>query len=214
MNAESPDRDAGHGQDQAKDARHAARMARKKALIDAAIAAATDERGLLVVLTGNGKGKSTSAFGILLRAWGRGLRVCVVQFIKAETGQWGEIKAAKKLGIDWFATGDGFTWTSKDMDETVARARHGWEVAKEKITSHDYDVIVLDEFTYAMHFGWLGTADVIDWLKANKPADLHLVITGRDASQALIDYADLVTEMREIKHPFHRGIYAQRGIEY
>lgn len=173
------------------------------------------KKGLVIVNTGDGKGKSTSAFGILLRSWGRGLRVCVVQFIKAETGQWGEIKAAKKLGIDWFTTGDGFTWTSKDMNETVARARNGWEITKEKIASRSYAVIVLDEFTYALHFGWLETSQVIDWFKANKPEDLHLVITGRDAPQALIDYADLVTEMREVKHPFTtQGIQAQPGIEF
>lgn len=173
------------------------------------------KKGLVIVNTGNGKGKSTSAFGVLLRSWGRGFRVCVVQFIKAETGQWGEIKAAKKLGIDWFTTGDGFTWTSKDMDETVARALNGWEVAKEKIISRNYDLIILDEFTYAMHFSWLDTTQVIDWLKANRPENLHLVITGRDAPQALIDYADLVTEMREVKHPFTtQGIQAQPGIEF
>ena len=172
------------------------------------------KEGLVIVNTGNGKGKSTSAFGMVLRSWGRGFRVCVVQFIKAETGQWGEVKAAKKLGIDWFATGDGFTWTSKDMDETIARALHGWEVAKEKITSGNYDLIVLDEFTYAMHFGWLETAQVIDWLKANKPAGMHLVITGRNAPAELIEYADLVTEMKEIKHPFQKGIQAQPGIEF
>ena len=172
------------------------------------------KQGLVIVNTGHGKGKSTSAFGVLLRAWGRGFRVCVVQFIKAETGQWGEIKAAKKLGIDWFATGDGFTWTSKDMDETIARALHGWDVAKEKITSGAYDLIVLDEFTYALAFGWLDTAQVIEWLKSNKPADLHLVITGRDAPTALMDYADLVTEMREVKHPFQKGILAQAGVDF
>ncbi len=172
------------------------------------------KQGLLIIHTGNGKGKSTAAFGTLLRAWGRGFRVCVVQFLKAETGQWGEIKAAKKLGIDWFAKGDGFTWTSRDMDETVSRALEGWEVAKEKITSGDYDLIVLDEFTYALHFGWLDTAQVIEWLKANKPNDMHLVITGRDAPAALIEYADLVTEMREVKHPFTKGILAQAGVEF
>ena len=173
------------------------------------------KKGLVIVNTGNGKGKSTSAFGVLLRAWGRGFRVGVVQFIKAETGQWGEIKAAKKLAIDWFASGDGFTWTSKDMDETIARALHGWEVAQGKIAGGGYDILILDEFTYALHFGWLDTAQVIDWLKANKPAELHLIITGRDAPQALIDYADLVTEMREIKHPFTtQGIHAQPGIEF
>ena len=172
------------------------------------------KKGLVIVNTGNGKGKSTAAFGLLLRAWGRGLRVCVVQFIKAETGKWGEIKAAQKLGIDWFTTGDGFTWTSKDMDETVARAIAGWEIVKEKITSGNYDVIVLDEFTYAMYFNWLDTNQVIDWLKVNKPEDLHLVITGRNAPAELIEYADLVTEMLEVKHPYQKGIQAQPGVEF
>jgi cob(I)alamin adenosyltransferase len=172
------------------------------------------KKGLVIVNTGNGKGKSTAAFGLLLRAWGRGLRVCVVQFIKSETGKWGEIKAAQKLGIDWFTTGDGFTWTSKDMDETVARAIAGWEIAKEKIVSGNYDVIVLDEFTYTMHFAWLDTNQVIDWLKANKPAELHLIITGRSAPAELIEYADLVTEMTEVKHPYQQGILAQAGIEF
>jgi len=172
------------------------------------------KKGLLIVNTGNGKGKSTAAFGTVLRAWGRGFQVCVVQFIKAETGQWGEIKAAKKLGIDWFGKGDGFTWTSKDMDETIARAVDGWEVAKEKITSGKYDLIVLDEFTYALAFGWLDTTQVIEWLKANKPVDLHLIITGRDAPAALIEYADLVTEMHEVKHPFQKGMLAQAGVDF
>jgi cob(I)alamin adenosyltransferase len=172
------------------------------------------KKGLVIVNTGNGKGKSTSAFGMVLRAWGRNMRVCVIQFIKAETGQWGEIKAAKKLGIDWFAKGDGFTWTSKDMDETIARALDGWEVAKDKIVNGNYDLIVLDEFTYTMHFGWLNTTDVIDWLKANKPENLHLIITGRNAPAELIEYADLVTEMVEVKHPFQKGILAQAGVDF
>jgi len=172
------------------------------------------KHGLVIVNTGNGKGKSTSAFGMVLRSWGRGFRVCVVQFIKAETGRWGEIKAAKKPGIEWFATGDGFTWTSKDMDETIARAVNGWEVTKEKIISRNYDLVILDEFTYALHYGWLDTAQVIEWLKANKSTDMHLVITGRDAPAALIGYAELVTEMVEVKHPYQKGIQAQPGIEF
>jgi len=111
--------------------------------------------------------------------------------------------------------GDGFTWTSRDMDETQAKALHGWETAKAKIASGDYDIFLLDEFSYVLHFGWLDTADVVAWLQANKPEMLHLVITGRDAPQALIDYADLVTEMREVKHPFReQGIKAQKGIEF
>jgi len=171
-------------------------------------------RGLVIVNTGDGKGKTTAALGLMLRAWGRGFKVCVVQFIKAETGQWGEIKAARKLGIEWNATGDGFTWTSKDMDETVARALHGWELAQQKIASGEYDLIVLDEFTYALHYEWLETQAVIDWLKANRPPGLHVVITGRSAPQALIEYADLVTEMKVIKHPYDEGIQAQAGIEF
>jgi cob(I)alamin adenosyltransferase len=172
------------------------------------------KKGLLIVNTGDGKGKSTAAFGIVLRAWGRGLRICVVQFIKAETGQWGEIKAAKKLGIEWHTTGDGFTWLSKDMDETTARALHGWEIAKEKIAGGQYDLIVLDEFTYALHYGWLDTTAVLDWLRLNRPPSLHLVITGRSAPEALIQQADLVTEMKLIKHPYDQGIKAQAGVEF
>lgn len=172
------------------------------------------KKGLVIVNTGNGKGKSTSAFGVLLRAWGRGFRICVIQCIKAETGQWGEIKAAKKLGIDWFTTGDGFTWTSKAMDETIARAINRWEIAKERIASQNYDLIILDEFTYTLHYGWLNTTEVIDWLKENKPEDAHLIITGRDAPTALIEYADLVTEMVKVKHPYQKGIQAQPGIEF
>ncbi len=171
-------------------------------------------KGLVIVNTGQGKGKSTAALGTLLRAWGRNFRLCVIQFIKAETGQWGEVKAAKKLGIEWHSMGDGFTWTSKNMDETIRRAVEGWKLAQEKISSGQYDLILLDEFTYTLHFGWLDTAQVIDWLKANKPPDLHLIITGRDAPPALIEYADLVTEMQAIKHPFDEGVIAQAGIEF
>ena len=172
------------------------------------------KKGLLIVNTGDGKGKTTAALGMVLRAWGRGFRICVIQFVKAETGGWGEIKAAKKLGIEWHATGDGFTWLSKDMDETTARALRGWEIAKEKIASNQYDLIVLDEFTYALHFGWLNIGEVLEWLRLNRPPSLHLVITGRSAPEVLIEQADLVTEMRIIKHPYDQGIQAQPGIEF
>jgi cob(I)alamin adenosyltransferase len=172
------------------------------------------KKNLLIVNTGDGKGKTTAALGMILRAWGRGMKVCVVQFIKAETGQWGEIKAAKKLGIEWHTTGDGFTWLSKDMDETTARALHGWEIAKEKISSGNYDLIVLDEFTYPMTNNWLDTAEVLEWLRLNRPSNLHLVITGRSAPVDLVRQADLVTEMLMIKHPFEQGVEAQPGIEF
>ncbi|GAB4470364.1 MAG: cob(I)yrinic acid a,c-diamide adenosyltransferase [Anaerolineales bacterium] len=173
-----------------------------------------DRRGLVLVFTGNGKGKTTAALGTLFRAWGRGFRACVIQFLKAETGAWGEVKAAQRLGIEWHKTGDGFTWTSKDIDETKAKTLHGWELAKQKIASGEYDLIILDEFTYPLSFGWLNSSEVIEWLHAHKPPQLHLIITGRDAPPLLIDYADLVTEMKEIKHPFAIGIKAQAGIEY
>jgi len=173
-----------------------------------------DKKGLLIVNTGDGKGKSTAAFGTLLRAWGRGMRICVVQFIKSETGARGEIKAAKKMGIEWLSTGDGFTWLSKDMDETTARAQHGWKLAQEKISSGNYDLILLDEFTYPLHYGWLDTAEVLDWLKANRPQNLHLIITGRSAPAELVREADLVTEMLMIKHPYEQGLKAQAGIEF
>jgi len=169
---------------------------------------------LILVNTGHGKGKTTAALGVLLRAWGRGWRICVIQFIKHETGEWGEVRAAKKLGIEWYKMGDGFTWLSKDMDETVAKALHAWEVAKEKIASGAYDLIVLDEFTYPLKFGWLDTTEVIAWLRAHKPPELHLIITGRDAPQPLIEFADLVTEMRKVKHPYDIGMRAQPGIDF
>jgi cob(I)alamin adenosyltransferase len=173
-----------------------------------------ERKGLLIVHTGDGKGKSTAAFGMVLRAWGRGMRTCVIQFIKSQKGDWGEIKAAKKLGLEWHTTGDGFTWDSKDLEATAERAICGWNLAKEKIASHDYDLIVLDEMTYTFHFGWVKIDDVLDWLAENKPADLHLVITGRDAPPELIEKADLVTEMKPIHHPFDKGILAQPGIEF
>jgi cob(I)alamin adenosyltransferase len=171
-------------------------------------------KGLVIVNTGHGKGKTTAALGLLLRAWGRGMHPCVIQFLKAETGQWGEIKAAQKMGIEWHKTGDGFTWTSKDLDETVAHALHGWKLAQEKIASGQYDLLLLDEFTYPLHFGWLDTPAIIAWLRAHKPPELHLVITGRNAPAELLEYADLVTEMNVIKHPYEQGIPAQPGIEF
>jgi cob(I)alamin adenosyltransferase len=173
-----------------------------------------NKKGLLIVNTGNGKGKSTAAFGIVFRAWGRGMKICVIQFIKSETGKWGEVKAAQKLGIEWHTSGDGFTWLSKDMDETTARAIKGWELAQEKITSGNYDLVILDEFTYPLHFGWIDAQQTLDWLKVNKPEKLHLVITGRNAPESLIEMADLVTEMTEIKHPYQKGMHGQAGIEF
>lgn len=173
------------------------------------------KKGLVIVNTGNGKGKTTAALGVLLRAWGRAMRLGGIQFFKHENANYGELRALERMGVELTPMGDGFTWTSRDIDETQAKALHGWEVAKQKIASGDYDIFVLDEFTYVLHFGWLDAAAVVAWLRDNKPEMLHLIITGRDAPQVLIDYADLVTEMQEIKHPFRdQGIKAQKGIEF
>ena len=163
--------------------------------------------------TGNGKGKTTAALGILLRAWGRDMRVVMLQFIKAKTGKWGEIKAAAKMGVDLVPLGDGFTWTSKDIEHDRALAQEGWRQCRERILSGNYDVVILDEMTYCLKFGWLEMEDVLDTLRA-RPEKLHVIITGRDAPDELIEFADLVTEMREIKHPYRSGIRAQPGVEF
>jgi cob(I)alamin adenosyltransferase len=173
-----------------------------------------ERQGLVLVNTGDGKGKTTAAIGVLFRAWGRGMKVCMIQFLKHEGGSWGEVRAAQKLGIDWVKTGDGFTWTSKDMDETIAKALHGWSIAQDKIVNGGYDLVILDEFTYLMSLGWLNTDEAVAWLKANKPTSQHLIITGRSAPDELIAYADLVTDMTKVKHPYDNGIQAQAGIEF
>lgn len=180
-----------------------------------AVRRAKRRKGLVIVHTGHGKGKTTAALGIMMRAWGRKMRVGLLQFLKHEKAQFGEVRAARRLGIDCLALGDGWTWTSNDLEQTAARARRGWKVAQEWILAGRYDLLILDEFTYPLHYGWLETDEVIRWLRAHKPPSLHLVITGRYAPQALIDLADLVTEMREVKHPFsQQGIRAQPGIEF
>jgi len=173
------------------------------------------KKGLVIVNTGEGKGKTTAALGVLFRAWGRDMRVCMLQFIKHENASFGENKAARKLGIEITPLGDGFTWKSRDVDESMALAQRSWQIAQEKISQGNYDLIILDEFTYPLLYGWLDINEVIGWLREHKPPMLHLIITGRYAPAPLIAYADLVTEMNMIKHPFlEQGIRAQAGIEY
>ena len=171
------------------------------------------DKGLVIVNTGKGKGKTTAAMGVLVRAWGRGMKEIMFQFIKHSSANFGEQRAAQKMGIEMRAMGDGFTWRSKDLDQSADLAREQWEECKPVIASGDYDVIVLDEFTYPMHYGWVDTAEGIDALNA-RPDMLHVIITGRNAPEALVEYADLVTEMNVIKHPYHEGIKAQPGIEF
>jgi len=172
------------------------------------------KRGLVLINTGDGKGKTTASLGVILRMLGRKKKVALVQFLKHEGGQWGEVRGLRDLGLDATKTGDGWTWTSKDLDESQSKALHGWEIAKQKIISGDYDMVVLDEFTYLMDFGWLDTMEVINWLEENKPEEMNLIITGRNAPQALIDYADTVSEMVKIKHAYDAGISARAGIEF
>ena len=182
-------------------------------------AAETPERrrvrhGLVIVNTGEGKGKTTAALGVLFRAWGRDFGVRMFQFIKHSTARFGEHRAAKKLDIRIEAMGDGFTWLSKDMDQTTALAVAQWERCREAILEGGEDIIILDEFTYAMHYGWVPVEDVLDTLK-RRPEGMHVIITGRYAPETLVEFADLVTEMKLVKHPYQeQGIRAQPGLEY
>ncbi len=169
--------------------------------------------GLLMVNTGNGKGKTTAALGVMLRAWGRGWKVTMLQFIKTTTSNYGEHRAAQKLGIEIVPLGDGFTWLSKDIEQDRAHAREAWDLAKEKMYSGEYDLVVLDELTYPLIYDWLPLHEVLDAL-SKRPSWLHVIVTGRDAPPALMEAADMVTEMQEVKHPFQKGIKAQPGIEF
>ncbi|HYO92458.1 MAG TPA: cob(I)yrinic acid a,c-diamide adenosyltransferase [Pyrinomonadaceae bacterium] len=173
-------------------------------------------RGLLMVNTGNGKGKTTCALGLMMRAAGQGLNCCMIQFIKSKNDRYGEHVSAEKLGIEVHTMGDGFTWDTKNPEQDMETARNSWELCVEKMRSGNYDLLVFDELVYVLSYGMLQTEEVLEEIKsirAEQPA-LHIVVTGRDAPQALIEAADLVTEMREVKHPFNAGIFAQQGIEF
>ncbi|MGH3651308.1 MAG: cob(I)yrinic acid a,c-diamide adenosyltransferase [Acidimicrobiia bacterium] len=170
-------------------------------------------RSLLLVNTGDGKGKSTAAFGTAIRAVARGWKVAVVQFLKS--GEWsvGEEKIGRQIGVDWWAMGDGFTWDSANMDESEAIARAAWDHAAGTIASGDYQLVVLDEVTYPINWGWVEIDDVLEALRG-RPEKVNVILTGRDAPDALVDLADTVTEMRKVKHAYDRGIMARRGIDY
>ena len=168
---------------------------------------------LVLLYTGNGKGKTSSALGVTMRAWGRGWKICWLQFIKSRTANYGETRAARRMGIDMTPLGDGFTWLSKDINKDIALARECWALSREKIESGAYDLLVLDEITYPITYGWLEAEDVIAVLR-DRPADMHIIMTGRNAAPELVEFADLVTEMTEVKHPYQQGIKAQRGIDF
>jgi cob(I)alamin adenosyltransferase len=195
-------------------ARHNEKAARRKAARDRMLVSKTEERGLLIVHTGRGKGKSTAAFGIVLRCLGHGMRVGIIQFVK---GVWstGERVALEHFGdlVTCRAMGEGFTWETQDRARDIAAARRAWEVAKAIIADPSYRLVVLDELNIVLRYGYLPVDEVVAALRG-KPRDLHVIVTGRNAKPELIDAADLVTEMTLVKHPFRAGVKAQQGIEF
>ncbi len=187
-------------------------MQRKKAVIDTAIARADRDQGLLLVLTGSGKGKSTSAFGMMARSLGHGMKVGVAQFIKgrSDTGEEGFFR--RDPNVTWHVLGEGFTWETQNLARDSETVQRGWAVAREMLRDPSLGLVVLDEITYPLKYGWLDIASVLDDL-AGRPPMQHVVITGRAAPDALIEAADTVTELRDVKHAFRAGIRAQQGVD-
>lgn len=183
--------------------------------VDAPLAPAPLRRApsLVLVLTGDGKGKSSSAFGTMLRAVARGWRVAVVQFLKSDTWHVGEEKIGVQLGVDWWQLGDGFTWLSEDLDRSQAVARAAWEHARAVIAAGEHPLVILDEITYPMNWGWIDTDDVVATI-AGRPETVNVIATGRDAPEALMAVADTVSEVRNVRHAYESGIRAKRGIDY
>jgi len=197
------------------DARHAEKMKKKKAARDKILATKTIEKGLLIVHTGKGKGKSTAAFGMIFRALGHGMPVAIVQFVK---GRWqtGERVALEKFGdlVSINTMGEGFTWETQDRQRDLAAARAAWERAKAIIKAGKHKLVLLDEINIVLRYEYLPIDEVVAFLRDERPPDVHVIVTGRNAADALIEIADLVTEMEMIKHPFRSGVKAQKGVEF
>lgn len=173
-------------------------------------------KGLLMVNTGDGKGKTTCALGLVMRAAGQGLNCCVIQFMKSKTDRYGEHDSLEKLGVEVHTMGDGFTWDTNDKDQDIRTSEETWALCVEKLRSGEYDLLVFDELVYVLDYGFLDEQAVIEEIndvRKEQPA-LHIVVTGRNASEKLIEAADLVSEIKEVKHPFNAGIFAQQGIEF
>ena len=200
--------------DEADVRRHAEKMAKKKAVRDRIVAAKTEERGLLVVHTGKGKGKTTAAMGMAMRCVGHGMKVGIVQFVKGvwDTGERRVLAAFPDLCV-MRAMGEGFTWDTQDLQRDVDAARKAFEMAKEMIADSSFRMVILDELNIVLRYGYLPIEEVLQVLR-DKPRDLHVVITGRNAKEELIEAADLVTEMTQVKHPFRSGVKAQPGVEF
>ena len=194
--------------------RHRAKMAKRKELQDAEVAEKTLEKGLLIVHTGTGKGKTTAAFGLALRMIGRGERVGIVQFVK---GAWhtAERDALERFGdqVAWYSMGEGFTWETQDLERDIAAAERAWAKAVELMNDPSFSLVILDELNIALRYDYLPFDPVLETLKARRP-DLHVIVTGRNAKPSLIEAADLVTEMTLVKHHFAAGVKAQAGIEF
>jgi cob(I)alamin adenosyltransferase len=195
-------------------AAHREKMARRQAARRRVLATKTEERGLIIVHTGAGKGKSTAAFGMVLRCIGHGMQVGVVQFVKGAWGTGERDVLAKFPGlVTCRAMGEGFTWDTQDRERDIAAARAAWDMAKAMIADSSYSMVLLDELNIVLRYDYLPLAEVLDVLSA-KPRDLHIVVTGRNAKPELVELADLVTEMTLVKHPFRAGVKAQKGIEF
>lgn len=168
---------------------------------------------LVLVNTGDGKGKSSAAFGVMVRALAMGWNVAVVQFIKSGDWKVGEEKIGRQLGVDWHALGEGFTWDSDNLDHDRALAKQGWQIAADLIAAGEHKLVILDEITYLINWGWLELTDVVAGIEG-RPSAVNIVCTGRDAPDGLIEIADTVTEMRKVKHVFDSGVLAKKGIDY
>jgi cob(I)alamin adenosyltransferase len=198
---------------QNQDDRHKARMQRKKVVVDSNIAAAHLQRGLFLIHTGNGKGKSTAAFGLLARALGHGMKAVVVQFIKSRSDTGEESFFKTSPNVSWHVMGDGFTWETQDAEQDKKTAQSAWAIVKQALQDASVDIIILDEFTYTLKYGWLEIGEVISAIQ-NRPLMQHLVVTGRGAPPALVEIADTVSEIALVKHAFHAGVQAMPGIEF
>ncbi|MBS3935344.1 MAG: cob(I)yrinic acid a,c-diamide adenosyltransferase [Sulfuritalea sp.] len=189
------------------------RMQRKKEVVDAKVGAAGTARGLFLIHTGNGKGKSSAAFGVLARALGHGMRAVVVQFVKSRSDTGEEVFFRAQPDVRWHVMGEGFTWETQDDAKDAAAARAAWETARQALADPTVDLVVLDEFTYALKYKWLAIEDVLAAIAA-RPAMQHLIVTGRAAPKELIEAADTVTDMVLVKHAFQNGVQAMPGIEW
>ena len=198
------------------DQRHAQKMVKKKAARDKIMATKTGEKGLIIVHTGKGKGKSTAAFGMILRHIAYGMPCAVVQFIKGgmSTGERDLILAKFSDVCEFHTMGKGFTWETQDKVRDIAHAQAAWEKAKQMILKPGISMVLLDEINIALRYDYIPLADVLEFLAEQKPHDVHVVLTGRNAAEGLIEIADLVTEMELIKHPFRGGVKAQKGVEF